>query len=286
MDTIADWLVLGEGAGDQLGTSVAGAGDVNGDGHLDVVIGAPYRNLGSTIDVGAAYVFYGGPLLDVLPDYVIEGIDEEENLGRSVSGCGDASGSGYDHVLAGAPGGVEGGSDVGRIVLSPGGDPPLDSELVSFYGENTDDQLGFAVAGGAGLGGLSFTGDPRPDMATGAWRHGLGGRAYLYGIYDDLGVPSEGAAAAKVFPPVPNPVESTAEIAFDVPQGGEWVKLRVFDASGRLVATLADGPAAPGHRTTHWDLTSDCGLPVASGVYFVKYETDTHSSTEKLILVR
>src|SRR5262249_24283132 len=42
----------------QLGYSVAGAGDVNGDGFADVIVGAPYYDNGST-DEGAAFVFYG-----------------------------------------------------------------------------------------------------------------------------------------------------------------------------------------------------------------------------------
>ena len=51
--------MTGAAAGDQFGAAVGTAGDVNGDGYDDVVVGAPYNDAGGT-DAGRAYVFYGG----------------------------------------------------------------------------------------------------------------------------------------------------------------------------------------------------------------------------------
>ena len=57
----ADARYAGEGGGDYAGNSVAGAGDVDGDGYADVLVGAPYGDIGVT-DSGAAYLVLGGGL--------------------------------------------------------------------------------------------------------------------------------------------------------------------------------------------------------------------------------
>jgi len=51
--------ILGEAAGDSAGISVSGAGDVNGDGLADLIIGAPGASLNGRIDAGAAYIVFG-----------------------------------------------------------------------------------------------------------------------------------------------------------------------------------------------------------------------------------
>jgi hypothetical protein len=66
------FLIKGAAAGDQAGFSVRGAGDVNGDGRPDVIVGSPFADANGT-DSGAAYVLYGfgqaslsyGPLVGV-----------------------------------------------------------------------------------------------------------------------------------------------------------------------------------------------------------------------------
>ncbi|MFO1038997.1 MAG: FG-GAP-like repeat-containing protein [Geminicoccaceae bacterium] len=99
--------IQGEAALDEAGASVAAAGDVNGDGFADIVIGAP-RN-GS----GAAYVIYGkasgfGSLIDLadiaagVGGFKIQGTGSE-NAGSAVAGVGDINGDGYDDLLVGAP---------------------------------------------------------------------------------------------------------------------------------------------------------------------------------------
>jgi len=55
----ADVTILGKGTTDRLGISVSGAGDVNGDGFDDIIVGAEFNNDGGTNNEGAAYIFFG-----------------------------------------------------------------------------------------------------------------------------------------------------------------------------------------------------------------------------------
>ncbi|WP_218127087.1 integrin alpha [Catalinimonas alkaloidigena] len=96
------------------GYSVSGAGDVNGDGYDDVLVGAPTYveiiNVSAEtfnfVSVGAAFLYLGsatGP--SITPDEVLQPTTEAGALmGFSVSGAGDVNGDGYDDVLVGAPG--------------------------------------------------------------------------------------------------------------------------------------------------------------------------------------
>jgi hypothetical protein len=88
---------------DLFGTSLAAAGDVNGDGTEDLIVGAPRVDdpFSGFSAVGSAYVFSGvnGGLL-----HRIQGTQANESLGYSVSGAGDVNLDGFDDFLIGAPG--------------------------------------------------------------------------------------------------------------------------------------------------------------------------------------
>ena len=98
----ADAILTGSSGGGNgdYGTAVAGAGDVNGDGFDDVLVGA--------MNVSDAYLFLGpsvvsGQLADA--DAVFEGVDSWNGnlLGFSFAGAGDVNGDGYDDIVLGAP---------------------------------------------------------------------------------------------------------------------------------------------------------------------------------------
>ena len=83
----------------------------------------------------------------------------------------------------------------------------------------------------------------------------------------------------------PNPFASSTSIAFDLPQGAR-VRLRIYDVSGRLVTTLADGWLDAGSQFFSWDGTTLRGPHAPDGIYYLSLEAPPYSGTNGLILVR
>ena len=86
----------------QFGYAVAGAGDVNGDGFDDVIVGA-YLYDSPTLDEGSAFVFHGsatgiGSGNPASAAAELEGVTANKQLGSSVAGAGDLNGDGYADV--------------------------------------------------------------------------------------------------------------------------------------------------------------------------------------------
>jgi len=101
MDNIADILMTGEAVFDQFGISVSTAGDVNGDGYSDVIVGAWLNSAGGSF-AGRSYVYFGGTLMDNIADVIITGETAGDIFGISVSTAGDVNGDGYSDVIVGA----------------------------------------------------------------------------------------------------------------------------------------------------------------------------------------
>ncbi len=86
-----------------MGQSVSGAGDLNGDGYSDVIVGAWLYDHGE-VDEGAAFVYHGSASgISYIPSAMVESNQANANLGRSVSGAGDLNGDGYADIIVGAP---------------------------------------------------------------------------------------------------------------------------------------------------------------------------------------
>ena len=86
-------------------------------------------------------------------------------------------------------------------------------------------------------------------------------------------------------PGAPNPSRSALRLAFAVPAGSS-ASLRIYDPAGRLVRDLFCGTSEAGERSVTWDGRSDDGVPVASGVYFVRLEAGARVATRKVAFVR
>ncbi len=118
------WIAESNLAGAELGYSVAPAGDVNGDGFSDVVVGAPlYDN--PQADEGRAYVFHGSATgLGATPDWTAEGNQAGGGAGAgfgfSVACAGDVNGDGFSDVIIGANGHDNGQTDEGRAYVFHG----------------------------------------------------------------------------------------------------------------------------------------------------------------------
>ena len=98
------WTAVGESTSDRFGYSVASAGDVNGDGYDDVIVGA-YNNDGAGSDAGEAYVYHGLPSgLSTAPAWSDQGEAAGDYFGGSVASAGDVNGDGTDDLIIGAEG--------------------------------------------------------------------------------------------------------------------------------------------------------------------------------------
>ena len=167
-------VFYGIDAGDTSGYAVAGAGDVNGDGLSDLLIGAVYgsgeNNSTRTADTGESYLIFGSSTLPAVVDLTtlgnttlgiagvkIYGADANELSGVSVSGAGDVNGDGLDDFLIGSflsdgptnltfavglTNLIYGASDLPAVLNLSN----LGSRGISMYGSNYFDSVGWAVS--------------------------------------------------------------------------------------------------------------------------------------------
>jgi hypothetical protein len=146
-------VLNGEAAEDESGTSVGLAGDVNGDGIDDLIIGAPYATTGAQYS-GATYVVFGNnqglshpfelAAVDGNNGYVATGVAIFDFSGFSVSGAGDVNNDGIDDVAIGAPSATPGDAEAGVSYVVYGSDQGLPSPLSL---GDIDGNNGFAING-------------------------------------------------------------------------------------------------------------------------------------------
>ncbi len=83
----------------------------------------------------------------------------------------------------------------------------------------------------------------------------------------------------------PNPFAERATVEYVLSEAGK-VTIEVYDVLGRRVQTLVDGKRESGGHRVRWDGTSRQGVPVGSGVYFVRLQAGEKTQTNKLVRVR
>ena len=165
---------VGERFHDNAGASVASAGDVDGDGLADLLIGS-YRNDTQAEDAGAVYVFLASSLgsssvVDVSSaDFILLGENQDDNAGFSLAGAGDVDGDGLHDLLVGARYSATGGLYAGAVYVVLGaqltdpGPVALADATCKLIGEEVSDYAGLSVASAGDLDG-----DGRSDVLVGA----------------------------------------------------------------------------------------------------------------------
>jgi hypothetical protein len=111
----------------------------------------------------------------------------------------------------------------------------------------------------------------------------------FFGIVLNPGVEEGGMAGLPVRTMMsamyPNPAARRLVISYQIATS-EPVEVKVFDAAGRLVRSVASGMHEPGYYSLVWDGCDGNGRAVSAGVYFVRMETSDYTRTEKAVLVR
>jgi hypothetical protein len=180
--TTAAWTAESDQFGGYFGWSVATAGDVNGDGYSDVIVGANRYDNGQT-DEGQAFAYHGSPVgLATSPAWAAESDQVSAFFGGSVATVGDVNGDGYSDVFVGAETYDNGEEDEGRAFLyhgSAGGLSPTPNWIVE--SDQANGAFGFSVGGAGDVNGDGFS-----DVIVGAWhfyfpsQHLFEGWAFAY----------------------------------------------------------------------------------------------------------
>ena len=206
-DSVADALFIGEDNAWETGFSVAAAGDVDGDGFDDFLIGANRAETNNNTASGRAYLIWGDPALagtvnlvslGAAQGVVINGADTSDLLGSALDGVGDVDLDGAPDILIGAHGEglTEGATARGAAYLIYGDallpalieiEAPVGATVLKLTGAAASDDTGEAVAGGGDIDADGFA-----DLLIGAERAPSGantnGAAYI--VYGSASLPA------------------------------------------------------------------------------------------------
>ena len=152
------------------GSALSTAGDTNGDGFDDIIVGA----YGTSSNKGVAYIYTGSSSgLNPGPTTTLTGLGTASAaVGTSVSGLGDVNGDGYSDVIVGAPGATTGFAFI--YTGAPGG--ITNTIATTLSGVTTNDRFGSGVAGAGDVNGDGFS-----DVMVGAQSvSSSAGAAYLF----------------------------------------------------------------------------------------------------------
>jgi hypothetical protein len=169
---------------DQVGFSVASAGDVNGDGFDDLIVGANEARPNGISYSGASYVVFGkagafAPAVDLLTldgtiGFRLDGVAENDLSGSSVASAGDVNGDGFDDLIIGAP-----GADSSYVVFGKAGGFASSLDLSTLNGATGFRLDGSGASGSSVASGGDVNGDGFDDLIVGAPGAGLVGASHV-----------------------------------------------------------------------------------------------------------
>jgi hypothetical protein len=335
-----------------FGAAVASAGDPDGDGYSDIIVGAYNYDGGSGSDRrGAAFLYRGSPSgLITSPGWSVLSQYSLGWYGYAVATAGDVNGDGFSDIIVGRPGnessstGVAflylgnasegspriprqlrsdgsapisllgrsdsaGGFRAGLDALSPAGRSRVRMELEVKSASQPFDGLGTIITPStdSGLTGVSLT-----ELATGLqsdslyrWRARVLDDSPLFPRSRWISIAGNalteaklrtgpiGTAAPEERPrssvvrfaaPWPNPSGSESVLQFDLSRAGT-VRVAIYDLAGRRVAVVADALYPAGSHRLRWNGRSKADKRVAAGTYFARLRFGGRTITRKIIRV-
>jgi hypothetical protein len=273
-----------------FGRSVSGVGDVDGDGHADLLVGASGEGGGTdSLHAGRAYVFSGlmGQVVSTMgsPNQQTRGW-----FGYAASGVGDLNGDGSPEVAVSAYGesGDPGDRGAGAAYVFPGRNGEVLCTLTSSK-PDSEGVFGWSLAAAGDVNG-----DGLADLVVGAPGEGLGGlpegagRVY---VIDVAGLPAgDPHTMTAMVPqlvllgPFPNPTTGDVRLVLAAATGSACEgRLALYDAVGRLAASpVCHSVSAGGNLTVQWTAASN--LP--SGVYWWRLTAGDHVVRRPMVLSR
>lgn len=237
---IGGFVINGATAGDASGTSVSGAGDVNGDGHSDVIVGAPTADPTSGQDAGMSYVIFGKrnttpvDLWSVglgLGGFAISGAMAGDGSGTSVAAAGDVNGDNLGDVVIGAPtADTSGGINAGQIYVVFGSSSTATVDLSALSAGFRGIVINGSVSGDLSGASVSSAGDVNCDGLTDLFLGSPG--------LDSVGTVNTGGAYVVYGQPAPATIDLTS-VSLGI--GGFVIHGETAgDASGSSVSAAGD----------------------------------------------
>jgi hypothetical protein len=251
----ADAVIEENVAGAHFATSVASAGDVNGDGFSDVIVGAPGFDVTTNGNEGAAYVYKGSPAgLVTTSIWTRTGSYLQEGYGAAVSTAGDVNGDGFSDVVVGAPRSQNStGDQVGRIFVYRGNAGGLSTSATT-RSSSAGSKFGASVACAGDLNGDGFS-----DVVVGGPNY-TSGESEEGAIFVFLGGSSLSFTEFSFQSNVPGEHLGTSVAGGDV-NGDGWPDL-IAGSPGAATARVFFGNRGPARRVQPRQLRSQ-SVPLA-----------------------